>query len=57
MPFPELPGSQQSGLEDRGCSKHLQIAISRVADLLSQTGQTKNRFNRLYISSKYPDTV
>jgi hypothetical protein len=31
--------------------------ISRVANLLSQTGQTEDRFGRLYIFCEYPHTI
>ena len=55
--FFELPGLQQSGLEDRRYSDNLYAVISKATNLLSQTGQTKNRFRRLYIFCKYPDAI
>ena len=57
MLFLEPPGSQQSGLEDRGYSENLYPAISKATNLLSQTGRTKHRFCRLYVFCKYPDAI
>jgi len=33
------------------------VAMSMVADLRSQTGQTEDRFSRLYVFREYPDAI